>query len=238
MMRTEGLEGAALMAGEWRWCLTRAERGLLELAYGVTLEKTRSRVKHPIAATSERRAPSAVAAQRGLSGMEVNTATITQSPLSLTPCQSTALSPAVSHRPPPPPILLRGLNVRQPQAMVSSFALASQTVPLVIPPTSPILADPNTIILDASWLYEPDPPTRNALDEFNAKRFPRARFWSLDDVSEPHPQGYVLMLPTPERFAAFAGAHGISKDSHVVVYDSDGVFSAPRTVFTFKVWGE
>lgn len=43
------------------------------------------------------------------------------------------------------------------------------------------------------------------------------------------------MLPNPERFAEFAGKHGILPESHVVVYDSNGVFSAPRTVFTFKV---
>ncbi|KAL8292307.1 hypothetical protein RQP46_001773 [Phenoliferia psychrophenolica] len=42
------------------------------------------------------------------------------------------------------------------------------------------------------------------------------------------------MLPSPERFAKFAGAHGILSSSHVMVYDCEGVFSAPRTVFTFK----
>ncbi|KAM0755830.1 thiosulfate sulfurtransferase [Meredithblackwellia eburnea MCA 4105] len=111
------------------------------------------------------------------------------------------------------------------------------TVPLVIPPTSAYLSDPSAVVLDASWLYEPDPPTRDALKEFNERRFPRARFWSLDDVSEPHPDGYALMFPSPERFAKFAGDHGIEKDSHVIVYDSEGVFSAPRTIFTFKAYG-
>lgn len=43
------------------------------------------------------------------------------------------------------------------------------------------------------------------------------------------------MLPSPERFAAFAGKLGISKHSHVVVYDGEGVFAAPRTAWTFKV---
>lgn len=110
------------------------------------------------------------------------------------------------------------------------------SVPLIIDPTSSLLSDPEVVILDASWLYEPDPPTRNAYDEFIAgPRFPNARFWDLDVVSEPHPDGYSLMLPSPERFAAFAGKHGISKNSHVVVYDSEGIFSSPRTAWTFKV---
>ncbi|WVQ94817.1 hypothetical protein IAU59_001900 [Kwoniella sp. CBS 9459] len=112
------------------------------------------------------------------------------------------------------------------------------SVPLIISPTDPILSDPSTVILDASWLYEPDPPTRNAYEEFQAgPRLPGARFWSLDDISEPHPDGYPLMLPSPERFARFAGDHGTEKDSHVVIYDNEGVFAAPRTAWTFKVYG-
>ncbi len=110
------------------------------------------------------------------------------------------------------------------------------SVPLVIPPTSPYLAEPETVILDASWLYESDPPTRSAYEEFKTgPRFPHARFWDLDAVSEPHPDGYALMLPSPERFAAFAGRHGITRGSHVVIYDGEGVFAAPRTAWTFKV---
>ncbi|KAF4126550.1 thiosulfate/3-mercaptopyruvate sulfurtransferase [Geosmithia morbida] len=111
------------------------------------------------------------------------------------------------------------------------------SVPLIIDPTSPLITAPEAVILDASWLYEP-PPTRNAYREFLAgPRLPNARFWDLDAVSEPHPDGYALMLPSPERFAAFAGKHGITKDSHVIVYDGEGIFAAPRTAWTFKVYG-
>lgn len=110
------------------------------------------------------------------------------------------------------------------------------SVPLIISPTSPLIQEPNAVILDASWLYEPDPPTRNAHTEFlNGPRFPNARFWDLDAVSEPHPDGYALMLPSPQRFATFASNHGVTKNSHVIVYDGEGVFSAPRTAWTFKV---
>nr|XP_019047904.1 hypothetical protein I302_04524 [Kwoniella bestiolae CBS 10118]OCF26834.1 hypothetical protein I302_04524 [Kwoniella bestiolae CBS 10118] len=109
---------------------------------------------------------------------------------------------------------------------------------LVITPTDPIISHPDTVVLDASWLYEPDPPTRDAYKEFqDGPRLPGARFWSLDDISEPHPERYALMLPSPERFARFAGNHGVSEGSHVVIYDSEGIFSAPRTAWTFKVYG-
>lgn len=109
-------------------------------------------------------------------------------------------------------------------------------VPLVIDPSSPLITAPGAVVLDASWLYEPDPPTRNAYEEFkNGPRFPSARFWDLDAVSEPHPDGYALMLPSPTRFATFASECGIERDSHVIIYDGEGIFAAPRTAWTFKV---
>ena len=113
--------------------------------------------------------------------------------------------------------------------------LTMSDVPLILPPTSPLLSQPDAVILDASWLYQP-PPGRNAYEEFKrGPRFPGARWWDLDEVSEPHPDGYALMLPSPERFAKFAGEHGITPDSHVIVYDGEGIFAAPRTAWTFKV---
>jgi thiosulfate/3-mercaptopyruvate sulfurtransferase len=112
----------------------------------------------------------------------------------------------------------------------------NMSAPLIISTSSPFINGPEAIVLDASWLYEPDPPTRNAYEEFQSgPRFPNARFWDLDAVSEPHADGYVLMLPSPERFAAYAGKTGIRRDSHVIVYDGEGVFAAPRTAWTFKV---
>lgn len=115
--------------------------------------------------------------------------------------------------------------------------MSAPSVPLIIPPTSPLLSHPDVVILDASWLYEP-PPHRDAHAEYlRGPRFPNARWWDLDAISEPHPDGYALMLPSPTRFAKFAGEHGITPDSHVVVYDGEGVFAAPRTAWTFKVYG-
>jgi len=109
--------------------------------------------------------------------------------------------------------------------------------PIFIPPTSHYLSGPDAVILDASWLYEP-PPHRNAYEEFDrGPRFPNARWWDLEEVSEPHPDGYPLMLPSAQRFAEFAGKHGVTRSSHVIVYDGEGVFAAPRTAWTFKVRG-
>lgn len=45
------------------------------------------------------------------------------------------------------------------------------------------------------------------------------------------------MIPTAEQFASSASALGIQPESNVVVYDTHGVFSSPRTAFTFASFG-
>ncbi|KAJ7619379.1 thiosulfate sulfurtransferase [Roridomyces roridus] len=110
-------------------------------------------------------------------------------------------------------------------------------VPLLITPSSPYLLDPAVVILDATWLYGAPLPSGDAYKQYLTKRIPRARFWSLDEMSEPNPDGFKYMLPSPERLARAAAEHGITESSHVIIYDTQGAFSAPRTVFTFFAYG-
>lgn len=61
-------------------------------------------------------------------------------------------------------------------------------------------------------------------------------FFDLDLVSDrdsplPH------MLPGPAAFAEAAGALGISDQHRIVVYDAQGLFSAARVWWTFRVMG-
>jgi thiosulfate/3-mercaptopyruvate sulfurtransferase len=59
-----------------------------------------------------------------------------------------------------------------------------------------------------------------------------------DIIATKAPEGELQlphMLPSSERFADACSRLGIARDSHVVVYDTVGVFSSPRTAFTFKV---
>lgn len=103
-------------------------------------------------------------------------------------------------------------------------------------------------ILDATW-FMPNVP-RDASAEYRAgPRLPGALFWDVDRVATTkddqapdgkslNPLGLAHMMPPPERFSQVAGEHfGISHDTHVVVYDTHGVFSAPRTAFTFHAFG-
>jgi thiosulfate/3-mercaptopyruvate sulfurtransferase len=45
------------------------------------------------------------------------------------------------------------------------------------------------------------------------------------------------MLPSPEKFAAAVSEMGIGNDDHVVVYDTQGLFSAARVWWMFRVFG-
>ncbi len=89
-------------------------------------------------------------------------------------------------------------------------------------------------LLDASWFMpgiERDP-----LQEFEQTHLPGAGFFDIDgccaqDTDLPH------MLPPAEQFEASVRALGIGPADHVVVYDSHGVFSAPRVWWMFRVFG-
>ncbi len=96
------------------------------------------------------------------------------------------------------------------------------------------LDDPNVRILDGSWHL---PATgRDGFAEYTASHIPGAVHFDINAVSDktsplPH------MLPTPEAFATAVGAMGISNQHRVVVYDADGLFSAPRVWWMFRVFG-
>ena len=92
----------------------------------------------------------------------------------------------------------------------------------------------DVVVLDCTWHL----PTakRDAKAEFVAAHIPGARFFDLDKVSDqktalPH------MLPKAEDFALAMGALGIGNGTHVVAYDSYGLFSAARCWWMFKVFG-
>ena len=79
---------------------------------------------------------------------------------------------------------------------------------------------------------------RDPLSDFVSRRLPRARFLDLDRVADlNHPLSLPHMMPSPQRFAEYCESAGISQNSHVVLYDTHGLFSSPRALFMFKVGG-
>lgn len=96
------------------------------------------------------------------------------------------------------------------------------------------LTDPAVVLLDGSMHL----PTsgRSARTEYQAAHIPGAQYFDIDAVSDksnplPH------MLPAAAQFAAQVGAMGVSNASHVVVYDSEGLYSAARVWWMFRAFG-
>ncbi|KAK9242979.1 Rhodanese-like domain-containing protein [Lipomyces tetrasporus] len=89
------------------------------------------------------------------------------------------------------------------------------------------------IPLDATW-YLPN-AGRNGKEEFLLERIPGARFFDIDEVkdaSSPYPH----MLPSTEVFNKAMSDLGITREDTLVVYDKQGNFSAPRLLWTLKIF--
>ncbi|KAG7099456.1 hypothetical protein E1B28_001307 [Marasmius oreades] len=93
----------------------------------------------------------------------------------------------------------------------------------------------NVKVLDATW-FMPNSP-RNGREEFLAKHIPKAQFLDLDAVASPHPLGLKHMLPSEATFATACESFGIRANTHVVIYDTHGVFSSPRALYMFRSFG-
>jgi thiosulfate/3-mercaptopyruvate sulfurtransferase len=96
------------------------------------------------------------------------------------------------------------------------------------------LADPNVIVLDASYYLAN--AKRDADAEFLAGHIPGAQRFDIDAISDksntlPH------MLPSPEQFAAQVGALGVGDGMTTVLYDGIGLYGAARVWWTFRALG-
>jgi thiosulfate/3-mercaptopyruvate sulfurtransferase len=109
--------------------------------------------------------------------------------------------------------------------------------PLVTPTwLSARLQDPNTIILDATLPPVGVTPPIDTRARYLAQHIPGALFFDIEDLSD-HSTPLPHMLPTPEDFSRSMSALGISDDSTIVVYEQEGVFSAPRAWWTLRTFG-
>ncbi|KAK7694429.1 hypothetical protein QCA50_001615 [Cerrena zonata] len=140
-------------------------------------------------------------------------------------------------------MLLRFLPKRTPSLgrfisarYMTSGSIFGDSCPLVVTPKQLYdLPSGSVTVLDASW-HMPNSP-RKAKEEFLSKRLPNAQFLDLDEVASPHELGLKHMIPSEETFAGACETLGITPQSHVVIYDSHGVFSSPRALFMFRAFG-
>jgi thiosulfate/3-mercaptopyruvate sulfurtransferase len=93
---------------------------------------------------------------------------------------------------------------------------------------------PDLVLLDGS-LHLPT-AKRNARDEYKAAHIPGAYFFDIDaisDKSNPLPH----MLPSPVQFSSMMRKMGIGDGSRIIVYDSEGLYSAARVWWMFRTMG-
>ncbi len=96
------------------------------------------------------------------------------------------------------------------------------------------LSDPDIVIVDAT-VHLPD-TGRNAKAEYLSKHLPEARFFDMDVISDPdNPR--PRKIPSAERFADEVGKLGIGNRSHVIAYDTLGLYSAARVWWLFRQFG-
>lgn len=95
-----------------------------------------------------------------------------------------------------------------------------------------ILGQDNLRVIDASWWMD----KRDARIDFADAHVPEATFIDVDAVSDPG-SSLPHTLPSAEHFAKTVGASGIGRDDHIVVYDTQGLFSAARMWWLFRIFG-
>ena len=97
------------------------------------------------------------------------------------------------------------------------------------------LKDPDIRILDASW-YLPD-AGRDGREEYDRGHIPGARFFDIDEISD-HRSEMPHMAPPIEKFMSRMRAMGVGDGHQVVIYDGDGLLSAPRVWWLFRLMGK
>lgn len=96
------------------------------------------------------------------------------------------------------------------------------------------LEDPGIRILDGSWFMPGTPRDANA--EYGLAHIPGAMRFDIDAISD-HTISLPHMMPEPADFAIAVRRLGVAPDSTVIVYDSLGVFSAPRVWWALRTMG-
>ena len=115
--------------------------------------------------------------------------------------------------------------------------MSGSETPLVVTPAwlaAEVGADSSVRVLDGSWHL----PTmaRDPAAEFLEAHIPGAAFFDIDGICDPD-SSLPHMLPSPELFGRSVSALGVGNDSHVVVYDTVGLYSAARVWWMFRVFG-
>jgi thiosulfate/3-mercaptopyruvate sulfurtransferase len=111
-------------------------------------------------------------------------------------------------------------------------------------PHSPIIDAPTAIagheeghltFLDASWYLPAEP--RDPSKEFLNARIPGARRFDFDGEFAETMSALPHMLPSSAEFTQRAQALGLNENDSIVVYDTAGLFAAPRAWWMLRAMG-
>jgi len=97
-----------------------------------------------------------------------------------------------------------------------------------------LIGQKNVIIFDASsHLPNAD---RNAEDEFIAGHLPGAMRFDINTIALPDAE-FPHTMPTAPLFQRHMHLKGVSKGSHVLIYDDSAIFTSARAWFMFRYFG-
>ncbi|WMC10384.1 rhodanese-like domain-containing protein [Oceanimonas pelagia] len=97
------------------------------------------------------------------------------------------------------------------------------------------LNHPGLVVLDASWHMPAS--GRSGFEEWQRQRIPSARYFDFDGRIKDQRASLPHMLPDEDLFAREVSALGISNHHNIVIYDSLGIFAAPRAWWMFRAMG-
>ena len=121
-------------------------------------------------------------------------------------------------------------------ALVSSSKLVAMNPLVTTSWLAGRLHDPGVVILDATLPPVGVTPPVDTRARYLAKHIPGAIFFDIEDLSD-HSTSLPHMLPAPEVFSRSMSALGIGDDMDIIIYEQEGVFSAPRAWWMLKTFG-
>jgi thiosulfate/3-mercaptopyruvate sulfurtransferase len=98
------------------------------------------------------------------------------------------------------------------------------------------LGDSSTVVLDATLPPVGVVPAVDTRGRYAAKHIPGAVFFDIDELSD-HSTPLPHMLPSDEKFVHSMSALGVGDGMTIVVYEQEGVFSAPRARWMLRTFG-
>ena len=98
------------------------------------------------------------------------------------------------------------------------------------------LQNPSTVVLDATLPPVGATPPVDTRAHYLESHIPGAVFFDIEELSD-HATTLPHMLPTPEDFSRSMSALGIGDNNTIVIYEQQGVFSAPRAWWMLRTFG-